>query len=327
MFKKRTAILIISSVAFITAISAGAAYAKNTNGNIPKTGGPGNNMQGGPGGRMGGEKIDQGTIGKVTAISGTTITMEGGKNAPPDNSTTGSTITYTVDASGSTFTKESAPSAPATNTKTTKTTKITEGNQITNTTITITDIKINDMIRVNGTVNGTSITAKTTTLMSFQNNGQGADPMIIGTVTANNGTTLTITSQERGRPKMDTNNNAATATTTTYTVNTSSATVKKSSASTNGNSAPSETTITVADIVVGDTIRVQGTISGTSITATTIIDDKTNSNPSKNGGNTNLNKLVDNNSEAAALKTEVETAKTGLWSKVMSFFSRLINKR
>ena len=79
----------------------------------------------------------------------------------------------------------------------------------------------------------------------------GGQPGVFGTVTSVNGTTLTVTS--KGFEK--------TATATTYTVDTTNATVTKNNAAS-----------TVADIAVGDTIMIQGTVSGTSVTATTIRD-------------------------------------------------------
>lgn len=65
-----------------------------------------------------------------------------------------------------------------------------------------------------------------------------------GTVSAVNGSTITVTGKD-GQ---------------TYTVNAGSATVQRM------------VTGSVSDITVGDTIGVQGTVSGTSVTATTIMD-------------------------------------------------------
>ncbi|MCX6723707.1 MAG: DUF5666 domain-containing protein [Candidatus Staskawiczbacteria bacterium] len=80
------------------------------------------------------------------------------------------------------------------------------------------------------------------------------DPNIVGTVSVINGTTITMT----GKAKK-TNDVAGTA--TTYTVNASSAKVIKNGASSS-----------ISSIAVGDTIVVQGTVSGTNIVAKTIRD-------------------------------------------------------
>ena len=85
---------------------------------------------------------------------------------------------------------------------------------------------------------------------------QQRQPGIFGTVSSVNGTNLTVTSTSRVKP-----GSTVAATTTTYTVDASNATVTKSN-----------TASTVASIAVGDTVMVQGTISGTNVTAKTIRD-------------------------------------------------------
>ena len=76
-------------------------------------------------------------------------------------------------------------------------------------------------------------------------------PGVFGTVSAISGTSITVSSKGWGQ----------TAAPTTYTVDASGATVRKNGASSN-----------VGDIAVGDTIMVQGTVSGTSVSATAIRD-------------------------------------------------------
>ncbi len=80
-------------------------------------------------------------------------------------------------------------------------------------------------------------------------------PGIFGTVSAINGATLTVTQDGFDREASTTANESS------YTVNTSGATVVKNGASS-----------TIASIAVGDKVMVRGAVSGTSITATTIID-------------------------------------------------------
>src|ERR1700722_5977915 len=79
----------------------------------------------------------------------------------------------------------------------------------------------------------------------------GQRPAVVGTVSAVSGTTLTVTGMagpNGGSP-------------TTYTFDASSATVTKSGQ-----------TSSVSSIAVGDTVAVQGTVSGTTVTATSIRD-------------------------------------------------------
>ena len=81
--------------------------------------------------------------------------------------------------------------------------------------------------------------------------GTAMPPGVFGSVTAINGTTITVASRSFGQ-------NTAT---TTYTVDASNATVYKNNA-----------TSTLSIVAVGDRVFVQGTISGTSVTATTVRD-------------------------------------------------------
>ncbi|MDP2696373.1 MAG: DUF5666 domain-containing protein [bacterium] len=95
-------------------------------------------------------------------------------------------------------------------------------------------------------------------------------PNIVGTVTAINGTTITVTSNNRvgwawGKDGDDDNQNEDTPKATpapiVYTVDASQATVVKAGVAS-----------TVSGITVGDIVKIQGTITGTSILATTIHD-------------------------------------------------------
>ena len=88
---------------------------------------------------------------------------------------------------------------------------------------------------------------------------------ILGTVASINGTTLTVTTKARPMraPENSTSTTPVPATPApiTYTVDASKATVMKAGA-----------TSAVSNIAVGDTIMVMGTTSGTTVTATRIID-------------------------------------------------------
>lgn len=117
------------------------------------------------------------------------------------------------------------------------------------------DISTGDTLLVLGTANGTSITA--TTIhdggMGGMKGGFGGRmmPGVFGTVASVNGTTLTVTA--KGGPSGSAG--------TTYTVNAGSATVLKDGASSS-----------IGNVAVGDNVMVQGTVSGTTVTATVIRD-------------------------------------------------------
>lgn len=86
-----------------------------------------------------------------------------------------------------------------------------------------------------------------------------------GNITAIDGNTITIEDQGFGKN----------ATETTYTIDASNASVVKfekptSTTDSSSPTAPTETTISVSALAVGDEIGVEGTVSGTSVTATKI---------------------------------------------------------
>jgi hypothetical protein len=203
--------------------------------------------QKGPGGQH-----EPGIMGKVSTVSGTTLTLEGKQGFGKDVTD----IIYTVDDSNATVKK------------------FTEGTdgKPTETTITVADIKVGDMIMVRGEVDGTSIIAAE--IMSGrpgkgpgENGEKGGsqgerEPGVAGKVSAVSGTTITLTDKKRS------DKDSTDSTGTTYTVDAGGATVKKMAEGTDGK--PSETTIAVSDIAVGDMIMVKGTVSGTTVTATEI---------------------------------------------------------
>ncbi len=183
-------------------------------------------------------------VGTVSAISGTTLTVSGRQGF----GSTSATVTFTVDASNAVVMKNNA-------------------------TTTVSSIATGDTIAVQGTVSGTNVTATTirdgimmrpggarTPRQPGQmgssspsiGNGQ---PVVAGTVSAISGSTLTITNKSN----------------VTYTVDASSAKVLKG--------APQGTTSSLSNVAVGDSVLAQGTINGTSVTASTIID-QTNSTTS-----------------------------------------------
>ena len=172
-------------------------------------------------------------MGTPPAASGTVTAISGSSITITNKQ---SNTSYTVDASNATIQKFTAP-----------TSSDTSGSKPTPTTITISGISIGDTIMVQGTVSGTNVVA--TKIMDGMMGGRGgfggrghngAD----GTVSAINGNTITLTGKD-GK---------------TYTVDASSASVKKVADS------------SVSNIAVGDTLMVNGTTSGTTITAKNITD-------------------------------------------------------
>lgn len=117
------------------------------------------------------------------------------------------------------------------------------------------NVSVGDTIMVVGKINGTDVAATSIRdgIMMGRDNGRmmGRGRGVLGTVASVNGATLTVISKVRQNG----------GTTTTYTVDATNATVTK-----NGTNA------SVSGILVGDTVSISGTISGTSITAKFIRD-------------------------------------------------------
>lgn len=170
-------------------------------------------------GRWGNSDHSPRVFGTVTVVSGNTITIT-------SKSSTNVITTYTIDATNAKIEKNGVKG-------------------------TIGSILVGDMISVEGTINGTAITAveikdgkrnvKSPDFM-LQSNGQ---PIIGGKVTAVNGSIVTVTNKS----------NVA------YTVDITNAKIVKNNK-----------TALVVDVVVGDNILAQGTINGQAVVATTVID-------------------------------------------------------
>ncbi len=195
------------------------------------------NWQGGRSEMRGG--MPSGVFGKVASISGDTLTVT--QETRPNATTT--PITYTIDGTNAKITKNG-------------------------TTSTLSSIVTGDTVMVRGTVNGTSITAtliddgmmerggtkegdtktlhrnstSTAPISPVQGNGE---PVVGGSVSSISGTTVTITNTSN----------------VTYAVDTSNAKIVK-----NG------TTTTLSSVATGDNLVVQGTVNGTSVIASSVID-------------------------------------------------------
>ena len=176
-------------------------------------------------------KQQPGIFGTVTAISGTTITVE---SKGLRNGSQAAGTTYTVDASTATIEKSGSTSS-------------------------LSSISVGDSIAIRGAVSGTSVSA--TAIMDgfggrafnkgtqpqmqqlpIQGNGQ---PVVGGKVTAIAGSVLTLTTKAG----------------TMFTVDATSASVVKGGASS-----------ALSSVALGDNVLVQGTINGSSVSATSVID-------------------------------------------------------
>lgn len=182
---------------------------------------------------MMGDKAGRGVMGTVASVSGNTITVT--QKAGPQSTTS---TTYTVDATNAKIDKSGA-------------------------TGTISSIAVGDTVMVEGTVTGTNVVATTihdgvpqgigmggqhgmqNAAPVIQGNGQ---PVVAGSITAINGSVLTITNKSN----------------ITYTVDT-----------TNAKIAVKNVLSTISGLTVGDSVIVQGAVNGTSIAASSVTDNGT----------------------------------------------------
>ena len=153
----------------------------------------------------------------ITLKGGSTITITDKRDAK----------TYTIDASGAAMKKMSIGTAPVTET--------------------LADLAVGEMIMARGAVSGTSVTATEVIEGDFRFDGtrpmQSNRPGVIGTVTAVQGSTITVTNMDG----------------TVHTVDASEAIVEKHVSS------------SLSDITVGARINAMGDISGTSVKAKVIV--------------------------------------------------------
>ena len=207
--------------------------------------------RGGPGGMMP-QGVRPAAFGTVTAINGNIITIASRQGFGSTTSTT----TITVDATNATVVKNNATS-------------------------TLSAVTVGDMIAVQGTLSGTNIVATSihdgvrpgfqgrggemrdknendkmgSSTMPAIGNGQ---PVVAGTVASVSGSSLTITTKSN----------------VTYTVDASSAKIL----------AGGQQTATISNVAVGDEVLVQGTINGTSVIASSVIDQSHASSTSSHEG-------------------------------------------
>lgn len=228
------------------------------------------------GGRMG---MIPGVFGSVTAVNGATLTISG-RQGFSHASSTPATVVYTVDASNATVKKDNA-------------------------TTTVASIAVGDTVAVRGTVSGTNVTAtaifdgvmpmmrggrggpgmggmgtstRTMPMSPITGNGQ---PVIAGSVSAISGNTLTVTNKSN----------------VTYTVDVTNAKIVEG-----------QSTIAVTGITVGDNVIIQGAVSGTSVTASSVIDQPVQQTSS--GG-------------ISGQGQNTQMHHGGIFSSIGSFFSRI----
>lgn len=182
-------------------------------------------------------------VGTVATVMGNTLTINAKAWQHKNKTTTTAASTvYTVDATNAVVTKAGASS-------------------------TVSAITVGDQVVITGTITGTSVVATriidgkmsgrpempdrpkmgnaSTSMQFLPGNG---NPVIGGSVTAMSSTTLTVTAKSG----------------TVYTVTVGTATVQKAGVG--------STAATLSSIALGDTVLVQGTVQGTSVTASSIID-------------------------------------------------------
>ena len=229
----------IASITACFALVAGIAFAVPA---LAQT----NNNQGQQGSHRNGQASERkglgirpAVVGTVSAINGSSLTVNGRQGFGSSTAT----VIYTVDASNATVKKNNATS-------------------------TVSSIVVGDNVFIQGTVSGTNVVATTIRDGAPGMRGEGnrqkmgtstpignGQPVVFGKTTAVNGTSLTVT----------------TASNVTYTVDATNAKVM----------AGKDTASSLSNIAVGDRVLVQGTVNGTSINATTVVDQSKN-NPGNN---------------------------------------------
>jgi hypothetical protein len=243
-------VAMMSSFVAVPVFAETAAINVNTNLNDTEVNASANMMMRGRGlGNGEGVRMKlPGVFGKVTAVSGNTITVIGSAGVRGDTVAT----TYTVDA---------------TNAKVTKA----------NTASTVSSIVVGDIVAVRGTVSGTNIiatavydglTTKGRMGMDQEKNGDRRDemnfpitgngqPVVAGTISSVSGTSVTITNKSN----------------VSYVADITSAKIVQG-----------KTIVTASNLKVGDRVVIQGAVAGNSIVATSVIDGSAQASTNEEGG-------------------------------------------
>ncbi len=235
--KKYVSIGLVLAIIGLGLITA-PALAATTSTNTPRYAGHGTGPRGV------GQEIKPTIVGTVSSISGNSIIVTGrqgfafGQKNKATSTQPVSSVTYTVDASSATVMKSNATSS-------------------------VSNISVGDTILVQGTISGTNITA-TLIRDGIINNGQNrmqnqngdqrnfssstiqgnGQPVIAGTISAINGSTITVTNKSN----------------VTYTID-----------ATNAKITQGQNIVTISNIAVGNNVMIQGTVNGNSVVASSII--------------------------------------------------------
>lgn len=251
----------VMTLAAVAALAVAVpTFAQSTNASANTSGQNNSHRPAGAGGFGRGQGMGmskQSLFGTVSAVSGNTITVLG--HSGPGKST--ATTTYTVDATNAKVTKNnvvSTVSAIAVG----DTVGVQTQAAITGTNVVATTIRDGIMARPGmGFGRGQGQGSTGTTTSPITGNGQ---PIVAGKISSVSGSTISIVNSSN----------------VTYTVDASNAKIVQ------GN-----TTASVSNLNTGDTIIVQGTVNGTSIVASSVIDQtkpatsgQTSSHPSFFGG-------------------------------------------
>lgn len=199
-----------------------------------------------------------GIAGVVSAINGTTLTVTSkgfgafGRGPNATSTASAATTVYSVDASSASLTVMKNGTSSTLSAVSVGDTVFVQGT-VSGTNVAATSIRDGVVPGMmpggfgpgpkRGPWNGTSTASHPMPQNLIQGNGQ---PVVGGSVTAINGSMLTVVTA---------------ANSVTYTIDASNATIEKGNA-----------TSTVSSISVGDNVLVQGSVSGTSVTATSVID-------------------------------------------------------
>jgi hypothetical protein len=318
--KSRYVISLATGLALVGGLALALPAFAQTNPNNQNGGPMGGSRQGWSNGEFMGHRVASSTLalggagyhgamgvrfnieGTVTAISGTTLTVSGHQGMMASTTTA---TTYTVDASNAKVFKTSLSS----------TTTATPRPGITASTLS--SVAVGDTLQIQGKVSGTSVTANsivdgrlpartdnhgpagattkgqktshTPSTPTFAGNGQ---PVIAGTVTAISGSTLTVTTSSSSP--------------VVYSVDASSAKVLQG-----------PTTIALSSVAINDHVVVQGTVSGTSVTASTVIDQTPNTSMGDGRGATTTAPGDQGQQQSGQQKPH------GFFQNVSSFFSHL----
>ena len=247
--------LVITSVAIAAALTlAVPAFAQTTDKNTGQNDGwnQGQTQQGQGRGNTSANK-NKGMV--RPGVVGTVTSISGNIitiNGRQGFGTTTATVVYTVDVTNATVRKN-------------------------NSTSTISSILVGDMISARGTISGKNVTATSISDGVMMGPGRGGrpnatstpqvigngQPVIAGSIASINGNILTVT----------------TVSNVTYTVDATNAKILKG-----------QSPITLSNITVGDRVVVQGSINGTSVTASTVVDQPSQANNqqvSSKGGDNN----------------------------------------